>query len=577
MRVKHSLLVGTAASLTMCPPVAAFAPSSHVSNGRVRTGAAARTSLRSTVDDEKVVIGADDSSWNIGAVPVDEAAKKKEVAKMALNRLLERQRREMQQTMDLIENLDYSYRDNSEMDLPEMSLLSGTNKTSLDSSEAPTIASSVAAGADYGFISRSEGCRFVAIDEMYLNDERFEDYGPPSSVFNLGSQQFMRNARAMFNEYKDEEDNPDLTTRQRELQAKLDVLTLNSTAIWEREEARGPVVAPYIIKIPYYALCYLLDVVFEGRNAFSRFFLLETVARMPYFSYITMLHLYETLGFWRRSADVKRIHFAEEWNEFHHLMIMESLGGDQPYWVRFLAQHSAIAYYIALSILWMASPTLSYKFSEMLETHAVDTYGQFIDENAEALKKLPPSLTALEYYTVGVSDPMFGEYQTSSVKSLDDAGIRKPGLNMRTLYDVFLAIRADEGDHVSTMKSCLDPAEPVLSPGLETRVLTGVALAASVGYLSKTVIELDSISDTLMGSDALDAIIGDVVDTDPFGGIVNFFTGMGQAVESTDADEATGSAVGEIGGITEGLELEAILDILKAAVVAILEIIGVIL
>ena len=31
----------------------------------------------------------------------------------------------------------------------------------------------------------------------------------------------------------------------------------------------------------------------------------------------------------------------------------------------------------------MLSPTLSYKFSEMLETHAVDTYGQFVDENED--------------------------------------------------------------------------------------------------------------------------------------------------------------------------------------------------
>jgi ubiquinol oxidase len=50
---------------------------------------------------------------------------------------------------------------------------------------------------------------------------------------------------------------------------------------------------------------------------------------MPYLSYISMLHLYESLGWWRRSADVKRIHFAEEWNEFHHLLVMEALGGDQ--------------------------------------------------------------------------------------------------------------------------------------------------------------------------------------------------------------------------------------------------------
>ena len=70
--------------------------------------------------------------------------------------------------------------------------------------------------------------------------------------------------------------------------------------------------APWVIKVPYFELCFLLDVVSEGRNTFGRFFLLETVARMPYFAHITMLHLYETLGFWRRSADIKRIHFAKE-------------------------------------------------------------------------------------------------------------------------------------------------------------------------------------------------------------------------------------------------------------------------
>jgi len=32
---------------------------------------------------------------------------------------------------------------------------------------------------------------------------------------------------------------------------------------------------------------------------------------MPYFSYISMLHLYETLGWWTIGTDVRRVHFAE--------------------------------------------------------------------------------------------------------------------------------------------------------------------------------------------------------------------------------------------------------------------------
>eukprot|EP00971_Amphidinium_carterae_P190452 3779769-Amphidinium_carterae.1 len=35
----------------------------------------------------------------------------------------------------------------------------------------------------------------------------------------------------------------------------------------------------------------------------------------------------------------------KEDNELHHLLIMESLGGDQRWFDRFLAQHGAVAYY----------------------------------------------------------------------------------------------------------------------------------------------------------------------------------------------------------------------------------------
>ncbi|KAL7490358.1 hypothetical protein ACHAW6_016127 [Cyclotella cf. meneghiniana] len=521
-------------------------------------------------------------AFNIGEMPrmQDETSKKKRIARDALNKLLERQKKDVQQTLDLIQSLDLDTMSTSYED----DMTSSNNTVT-----APSIAISVASGADYGFMSRSQGCRPTAVDKEY-NDFRFEGYGPPGNILSLGSQQFMRNLRAMFNEYSDEEDNPALTEEQRELQSKLEELTLNSTAIWDRELARGPLVAPWIIKIPYLVLCYLLDVVFEGRNPFTRFFLLETVARMPYFSYITMLHLYETLGFWRRSADIKRIHFAEEWNEFHHLLIMESLGGDQPYWVRFMAQHSALAYYIGLCILWALSPTLSYKFSEMLETHAVDTYGQFVDENEEKLKKLPPSIAAVEYYTVGVSDPMFGEYQTASVAS-PNQDIRKPGINLRSLYDVFVAIRNDEGDHVSTMKSCLDPAEVTLSPALESRVLTGVALAASVGYffgdsamlervsssfnqLSGGVQGLESLSDLAEGAYDLDTAISGVAARGGASNIINSIvsglarfangmrevTGMDPELDE-DAVDAAGSVLEDVAAKgLDGFEIEGILE-----------------
>ncbi|KAF5834555.1 hypothetical protein DUNSADRAFT_8722 [Dunaliella salina] len=162
----------------------------------------------------------------------------------------------------------------------------------------------------------------------------------------------------------------------------------------------------------------------------KRFWFLETVARMPYFSYISCIHLYETLGWWRAAADLRKIHFAEEWNELHHLQIMEALGGDRLWFDRFLGYHAAIAYY------WL------------LEAHAVDTYGEFVDANEELLKELEPPLVAVQYYR-SPDLYMFDEFQTDISN-----GQRDPKCD--SLYDVFANIRDDEGEHVKTMHACQD-------------------------------------------------------------------------------------------------------------------------
>lgn len=65
-----------------------------------------------------------------------------------------------------------------------------------------------------------------------------------------------------------------------------------------------------------------------------------------------------------------QVHFAEEWNELHHLQIMESLGGDQMWWDRFLAQHSAIFYFWVLILFYTFAPRMAYVFSELVEVSA---------------------------------------------------------------------------------------------------------------------------------------------------------------------------------------------------------------
>lgn len=240
-----------------------------------------------------------------------------------------------------------------------------------------------------------------------------------------------------------------------ELQRTLKKLTLSNEAVWEREKSRPPVKAPWWILGPYYVLCLMLDVIFKDRPI-QRFWFLETVARMPYFSYISMLHLYETLGWWRVGAEVRKVHFAEEWNEMHHLKIMESLGGDLEWRDRFFGQHAAFFYYWILNLMFLISPKVAYNFSELIEMHAVDTYGQFVDENEKLLRKLPPPPVAVEYYE-SEDLYMYDDFQTSQLPET-----RRPKIN--SLYDVFSAIAGDEYEHVKTMIACQQLDNVVVSP-----------------------------------------------------------------------------------------------------------------
>ena len=56
------------------------------------------------------------------------------------------------------------------------------------------------------------------------------------------------------------------------------------------------------------------------------------------------------------------------------LQIMESLGGDNAWIDRFVAQHSAIVYFWGVMVLYALSPKHAYQFSELVEGHATDTY-----------------------------------------------------------------------------------------------------------------------------------------------------------------------------------------------------------
>lgn len=200
----------------------------------------------------------------------------------------------------------------------------------------------------------------------------------------------------------------------------------------------------------------LFDNLYAGDNvdrAYARFYALETIARMPYFSYLSVLHLFETLGLWRR-AEYLKIHFSETWNELHHLLIMEELGGNSQFRDRFVAQHVAFFYYWIVVALYLYNPTLAYNLNQAVEEEAYQTYDKFLTDNESMLKGQPAPEIAIEYYRDG-DLYMFDQMHTSNCEEVP----RRPICD--SLFDVFVAIRDDEKEHVKTMAHLQLPEEDI--------------------------------------------------------------------------------------------------------------------
>ncbi|MBW4682617.1 MAG: plastoquinol terminal oxidase [Microcoleus vaginatus WJT46-NPBG5] len=199
-----------------------------------------------------------------------------------------------------------------------------------------------------------------------------------------------------------------------------------------------------MIRLLVNVLEWILNTFYRNRR-YPRFFVLETVARVPYFAYTSVLHLYETMGWWRK-ADWLKVHFAESWNELHHLLISEELGGNK-YWIdRFIAHAGALVYYWIIVFVYILSPRSAYHFMQLVEEHAYHTYDELLKEHGDELKTQNPPKIALSYYRNG-DLYMFDEFQTTRTPEE-----RRP--NIETLYDVFVAIRDDEMEHVKTMVAC---------------------------------------------------------------------------------------------------------------------------
>jgi|TARA_B100000902_G_C27096025_1_gene806315 hypothetical protein len=128
----------------------------------------------------------------------------------------------------------------------------------------------------------------------------------------------------------------------------------------------------------------ILDYLYKGRH-FQRFWVLEEIARAPYFAFLSVLHLRESLGLrgqWH--IYLMKQHFEQSINETEHLEIMESRGGNS-YWIdRFIARHLVLIYYWINVVYYWISPRNAYHLSYEIEIHAMETYAKYLTEVDES-------------------------------------------------------------------------------------------------------------------------------------------------------------------------------------------------
>lgn len=136
-----------------------------------------------------------------------------------------------------------------------------------------------------------------------------------------------------------------------------------------------------------------MDLVYGRKKTFSKFKVLELIARVPYQSwenvaYVAITHMYAQRDFARRVfARVKEAREAQD-NEMWHLLILEELTHargmkENVLLYRLLPQVIAFTYYHICWLLYVIKPSWSYLLNAHFEDHAEHEYMEFVAENPQ--------------------------------------------------------------------------------------------------------------------------------------------------------------------------------------------------
>ena len=144
----------------------------------------------------------------------------------------------------------------------------------------------------------------------------------------------------------------------------------------------------------------------KGKN-FSKFKVLEVIARVPYqawehVAYVAITHMYTKPDFARRIFEFVTESRRQQDNEQWHLLILEELihkkGIRENFFLyRFLPQAMAFLYYHLSWFLYVLRPSWSYELNADFEDHAEHEYMEFVRENPELEKEPFVSEFSLDY------------------------------------------------------------------------------------------------------------------------------------------------------------------------------------
>ena len=167
---------------------------------------------------------------------------------------------------------------------------------------------------------------------------------------------------------------------------------LSSAALRERQERT--LAAPRAhYGVLSRALFLAMDLFYGRRRTFSKFKVLELVARVPYHawehvSYIAITHTARDPAFARRIFERVRETRQQQDNEQWHLFILQELTsrrGAREGFLRFwlVPQILAFIYYHIVWVMYVVHPAWAYGLNAEFEDHAEHEYMEFVRERPE--------------------------------------------------------------------------------------------------------------------------------------------------------------------------------------------------